>query len=124
MSETFTDRQLGWIVVAILVVLLIVPAFGMGFGMMGYGPMMGGGWEHGMWDAGTGPPTWVLIVGGVLQLGFLAVLLAAGYLAYRRLGSGAGTTDPAIEELRTAYARGELTDEEFERRRERLEREE
>jgi putative membrane protein len=31
--------------------------------------------------------------------------------------------DPAIEELRHAYARGDLTDEEYESRRERLERE-
>jgi putative membrane protein len=33
-------------------------------------------------------------------------------------------TDPALEELRMAYARGDLSEEEFEERRERLRQEE
>ncbi|AQL44709.1 hypothetical protein BV210_18315 (plasmid) [Halorientalis sp. IM1011] len=124
MAGNTTDRQLGWIVVAIIAALVIIPTFGMGFGMMGTGPMMDGAWDHGMWD-GTGQvPTWMFVVGAIMQLGFLAVLITGGYLAYKALINRDGSTDPAIEELRTAYARGELTDEEFEQRRERLERDE
>ena len=55
----------------------------------------------------------------------LSVILAVGYLLYRGLVSSADRSgDPALEELRLAYARGDLTDEEFETRRQRLRSEE
>lgn len=116
-----TNRQLPWIVVAIVVALVAVPTFAMGFGTMGWGPMMGGDWGHGMWGASDGMPGWVFVVGAVMQLLFLALLVGAGYLGYRALTARSESTDPALEELRSAYARGELDDEEFERRRDRLE---
>ena len=50
-----------------------------------------------------------------------------GYLLYRGLVGGVGsslTSDRALEELRVAYARGDLSDEEFEERRAKLTREE
>ncbi|MDG5761039.1 SHOCT domain-containing protein [Natronococcus sp. A-GB1] len=48
----------------------------------------------------------------------LAVILGDGYLLYRALvGSSSRRSDPALEELRVAYARGDLSDEEFEKRR-------
>jgi len=50
--------------------------------------------------------------------------LGGGYLVFRRMSETQTSQDPAMEELRTAYARGDLTDEEFEARRERLERSE
>jgi len=53
---------------------------------------------------------------------FLLILLGGGYLVFRRMSETQTSQDPAMEELRTAYARGDLTDEEFEARRERLER--
>lgn len=89
-------------------------------GMMGgYGGMMGG--YGGMGGFGTG---WT-IVGLLGQLGFLLLLIAVGYLLYQALvtdgGVGSfGTTDTALDELRLAYARGEVSDEEFENRRKRL----
>lgn len=99
----------------VLGAILLFPLLGMT--MMG---MWGGGWSHmadtGMWGAGGGAWVWV-----VMWLVPLVVLGGLGYLLYRGL---AGTTDesadPAIEELRRAYARGDLSDEEFERRRQRL----
>ena len=70
-----------------------------------------------MW--GTTTPWWLLVVGVVVQLSLLAALVVAGYLAFRAL-TDSTQEDAALEELRRAYARGDLTDEEFERRRERL----
>ncbi|MFP8956940.1 SHOCT domain-containing protein [Natrialbaceae archaeon A-CW3] len=102
------------VIVAILflapfvLMVLLWPAMGMGGGHM---------WNGGMWD-GTGSWFWmgswlftVLVVGAI------------GYLLFSALrGSDGRETDSALEELRLAYARGDLTDEEFEQRRERLER--
>ncbi|MCU4802089.1 SHOCT domain-containing protein [Halobacteria archaeon HArc-gm2] len=126
MTTNSTDRQLGWVVLATVGVLVAVPVFGMGFGTMGTGPMgtgpmMDGTWDHGMWGASGGPSGWLLVVGVGMQLLFLAVLVGVGYLGYRALTGWDASTDPALDELRAAYARGELSDEEYERRRERLE---
>jgi putative membrane protein len=121
MASNTTDRQLVWVVLAIVAALVVLPAFAMGFGVMGMGPMMGGAWDHGMWGAGDGVSGWMFVVGVVMQLLFLALLVGAVYLGYKALTSSGGSTDPAMEELRSAYARGELDDEEFERRREKLE---
>lgn len=102
----------------LLGVLILLPllTMGMGFGgMMGYGGMMG---QYG----GTG--MWWPLVGLLVPLVFLLVILGGGYLVLQRATGSQTSRDPALEELRTAYARGDLSDEEFERRRERLERRE
>jgi putative membrane protein len=106
-------------VLVALGVLVLFPALFMGVGMMGIGGMMGG---H-MWGGG-GATGWFPLLGLVMQLLFLFVVVVGAYLVYRAVaGDGeAGDTDPAIEELRSAYARGELSDEEYENRREALER--
>jgi uncharacterized membrane protein len=64
---------------------------------------------------------------GALLLAFAVVLVVSlAVPALERIGvdlDADGTsrsTDPALDELRLAYARGDLSDEEFERRRERL----
>lgn len=82
-------------------------------------PMMGlWGWGH-MWN-GTGT-SWMWITMSIVPL---LVILGVGYLLYNGIRqSGTQRTDPALEELRAAYARGDLSDEEFEKRRERLQRE-
>lgn len=57
---------------------------------------------------------------------WLVVAVVVLTLLYRASGEDEGEapgSDPALEELRRAYARGEVDDEEFDRRRERLERE-
>jgi uncharacterized membrane protein len=51
----------------------------------------------------------------------LAVVVGAVYLGYRAVTTQDGSADPALEELRAAYARGDLSEDEYERRRERLE---
>ncbi|MBZ6496845.1 SHOCT domain-containing protein [Natrinema longum] len=116
-----TDESLIRTLVVVIAVILLLPVLMMALAM----PMMGvwgGGhmWRGGMWG-GTGA-TWMWLLMSIVPL---LVLLGLGYLLYRAVrGSGGRRTDPALEELRTAYARGDLTDEEFESRRERLRREE
>ncbi|MDL5363207.1 SHOCT domain-containing protein [Halalkalicoccus sp. NIPERK01] len=106
------------IVLLILGAIIVLPllTMGMGFGgMMGYGGMMGGyGTTSGWWP----------LVGMLVPLVFLLVLLGGGYLIFRRVTESQSSRNPAMEELRMAYARGDLTEEEFETRRDKLERSE
>lgn len=122
MTTNTPDRQLVWVVLVIVAAIVVLPAFGMGFVMMGTGPMMGGMWGDHMWGAG-GVSGWMLVIGVGMQLLFLAVIVGAAYFGYRALTTQDGSSDPALEELRTAYARGDLSDDEYERRLERLESE-
>lgn len=104
------------IVLLVLGAIILLPllTMGMGFGgMMGYGGMMG---QYG----GTGG--WWPLVGMLVPLIFLLILFGGGYLVFRRASESQTSRDSAMEELRTAYARGDLTDEEFESRRDKLER--
>jgi len=75
-------------------------------------PMMGmmGAW----WVGGDGGPTGWLLLWQVVPLLLLVAAAALGlrWLRGRELGG-----DPALQELRHAYARGDIDDEEFERRR-------
>lgn len=103
-------------VLLVLLALLLLPILMM-LVMM---PVMGSaGWSHmwgnGMWH-GTG--AWLLLL--LMIVPFL-VLAGAGYVIYRSaVVSSSQQTDSAIDELRRAYARGDLTDEEFDHRREKL----
>jgi putative membrane protein len=112
MPETTDDTRLVTILLLIVGAFLIVPMVFMGFGMMGFGPTMGGMWGSGMWSGGT-MPGWMFVVGIVMQLLFLV---------YRAVVGSGRDSDQAFEELRLAYARGEMTDEEYEQRRATLER--
>ncbi|WP_336022692.1 SHOCT domain-containing protein [Halobellus salinisoli] len=97
-------------------ILLPLLTMGMGFGgMMGYGGMMG---QYGS----TGG--WWPVIGMLVPLVFLVVLLGGGFLLFRRVSETQTSHNPAMEELRLAYARGDLTDEEFESRRNKLEQSE
>ena len=115
-----TDESLIRTLLIVIAVILLLPVLMMAFAM----PMMGvwgGGpmWNGGMWD-GTGA-TWMWLLMSIVPL---LVILGLGYLLYNAISrSGTRGTDPALEELRAAYARGDLTDEEFEQRRKRLRRE-
>lgn len=121
MPENTDGTRLVTIILVIIGAFVIFPMFFMGFGMMGFGPMMGGMWGGRMWGDGT-MPGWMFIIGIVMQLLFLAALVGGGYLLYRTVTSSESDSDQALEELRLAYARGELTDDEYEQRRETLER--
>ncbi|NHN40032.1 SHOCT domain-containing protein [Halorubellus sp. JP-L1] len=105
-----------------LVVLFAVPvlAFLLGFGTMGM-PMGGWTWGTVMHDGwfGGNAPIWFALLGVLSQLAFFAVLAGGVYLLYRAVTRD--RTDPALEELRAAYARGDVDDDEYERRRNRLE---
>jgi len=115
------DTRLVTLLLVIIGAVVIFPLFFMGFGMMGFVPMMGGMWGGGMWGDGT-MSGWMFVIGIVMQLLFLAALVGGGYLVYRAITETTSDADQALEELRLAYARGELTDEEYEQRRESLER--
>ena len=105
----------------IIAVIVLLPVLLMAVMM----PMMGmwsGGhmWNGGMWD-GTGI-TWMWLL---MWMTVLVIIVGIGYLLYRAVQSPTNSkTDPAVEELRNAYARGEISDEEFEKRRNRLQRNE
>ncbi|MFD1587933.1 SHOCT domain-containing protein [Halorientalis brevis] len=121
MATETTDGRLVTIVLVVLGALIALPLLFMGFGMMGGGPMMGG-WGHGMWGDGGAVPGWLVLAWLGMRLAFLAALIGGAYLLYRTLSGNSESTDRAMEELRVAYARGDLSDEEYEQRREALER--
>lgn len=100
--------------VLVVVLLFAVHLFGVVLMM----PMMAGaGW--GMYSTWHGTASgWAWLPMLVVPL---LVLAGLGYLGYRVLEQNDEANQAAaLDELRTAYARGELTDEQFERRRERL----
>lgn len=121
MPDKTDDTRLITIVLIIISAFVLFPMFFMGFGMMGAGPMMGGIWGGHMWGDGT-VPTWIFIAGIIMQLLFLAALVGGGYLLYQAITGSESDSNQALEELRIAYARGELTDDEYEQRREALKR--
>ncbi|MFW5955974.1 MAG: SHOCT domain-containing protein [Halorhabdus sp.] len=95
-------------------VLLVFPVFGMGCGAMGVGSMMGGTWSH--MGTGSGLGGWTVLLAPLMQLLFLLVIVGLGYALYRGITDG-DTTDQALTKLRAAYARGDIDDDEFRRRR-------
>lgn len=110
--DSFLLVALGVIAIAVLLPFLL---------MLFWMPMMGGmmGWWGGGGSGMGISPLWG--IGTMLLL--LVVVLALGYFLYRSLAGSQGLgSDRALEELRAAYARGDLSDEEFERRRDRLRR--
>jgi putative membrane protein len=106
------------VVLLLVAALILLPLLTMGLG----GGMMGGGMRGGhMWSDG-GVSGWWLLVGLVGRVLTLLVVVGVGYLLYRALTESGDGADEAMDELRLAYARGDLSDEEYERRRETLER--
>lgn len=104
----------------IIVGLLLLFPFVMMLFMM---PMMGvAGWGHmngHMWN-GTGSG-WAWLF---MWLVMLAIVGGIAYLFVRVIrDTDSNGADPALEALRITYARGEITDEEFAQRRDRLENE-
>jgi putative membrane protein len=103
-----SGRDVLWVVVAVLGVLLLIPVLGMAFwgwgwmmgpGMMGPGMMTRWGWGGG----------W----GGLL--GLLVLLLLVAGVALVVLGlSRRETQDTALDILRQRLARGEITPEQYE----------
>jgi putative membrane protein len=108
MSDS-NETNLATILLVGLAILVLGSTLMMGFAM----PMLGEMYGYGGMD-GFG------IIGVLIQLVFLLVVLGGGYLLVRRVTDHTASRDGAMDELRTAYARGDLSDEEFETRREKL----
>lgn len=113
-DDSFTRTLLIVIAAILLVPVVMMVAMMPMMGLWGWGHMWGGG----AWNGSGGTWMWVL-----MSLIPLLVILGIGYLLYSAIRrSGTRQSDAAFEELRLAYARGDLSDEEFEERRERLQR--
>ena len=98
----------------LLVLLVVVAATGPAAAHTGDdGAHHHDGWmgTHGGMGLGMGWGVWFL---------WPALLLLGGVAAYALLGSADGGSDDALSALRERYARGDIDDEEFERRRETL----
>ena len=112
-SPRTTDDTLK-IVLVVVAALVLAPILMVAFMF----PMMGmwGGTMGGFGGLGVSP-----LWGIGMMLVWLVILVGGGYLVYRwASGTGSTGTDPALEELRLAYARGDLSEDEFEERRSRL----
>lgn len=114
MAQNSDPARLILLVIAIVILLpflMMVIVWPM-MGLWGGGHM----WGDGMWAGFGGTGMFLLI-----WLVPIVVLIVGGFLLYRAVGqSVVDGRDAALEELRLAYARGDLSDEEFEQRRERL----
>ena len=119
LSSMSTEDSLVRTILIVIAVLLLLPFLMMVLmlpvmGLWGWGHM----WDGGMWNGVGG--TWMWLLTSLVPL---LLIIGIGYLLYSAIRqSGDRRTDPALEELKMAYARGDLSDEEFEKRRERLER--
>ncbi|WP_114579129.1 SHOCT domain-containing protein [Saliphagus sp. LR7] len=104
----------------VIAAILLLPVLMIALAMPLMGVWSGGHMSTGgMWDRTGAMWMWLFMLFPLL------VVLGLGYLLYSAARqSGRQRTDHALAELRAAYVRGDLTDEEFEERRERLQREE
>lgn len=123
MSNTTTEDSGTWLRVLVIIValLLLLPLLMMVFMM----PMMGMmGWWWGGGGLGSSvamSPLWGI---GMMLVGLL-VLLGIGYALYWAVTHDSFSgNDSALKELRLAYARGDLSQEEFEQRWDDLQRSE
>ncbi|QZY04049.1 SHOCT domain-containing protein [Halobaculum roseum] len=80
-------------------------------------------WHDGMWTGGhmEGWSGWGMVLFGLLWMGLLVALpTALVYWLATRSRSDGQAEDSALAVLERRYARGEIDDEEFDRRRARL----
>lgn len=109
------DNDLVQTFLVIVAIIVLIPFLMMIFAW----PMMGM-WGGGVWGGSGATWLWLLI-----WLISLLILFWGGYLLYRASSQfGGEEPDAALEELRLTYARGKISNEEFEERRKRLQREE
>lgn len=114
-----TDDLLVRTLLIVIVAILLLPVLMMAL-MMPVMSIWGMGhmWNGGMWDSTGATWMWLLMMFVPLLL-----LLGGGYLVYNAIRRpNTQQQDAAVAELRTAYARGELSDEEFEERYEQLQK--
>jgi len=92
----------------------------------GWGMAGGSGWGMGTGVLGGGMLLWPLLLLGLIALAVYALGNRGGGTTDRRTGFADDRrtprrSDPALADLRERYARGELSEEEFERKRRTLE---
>jgi len=121
MTTNPADNQLVTIVLLVLATVIAVPILFMSFGMLGSGPMMGGMWgflRRGAVEqrrGGCSPPDW--------RCSCCSSLPPSPPFTCSTVRSQEPATQiEPFEELRLAYARGDITDEEYEQRKDALER--
>ena len=98
-----------------IVVLVVLLFGGLGGGMMGFGGMMGPGLAFGFGGL-LMMVFWVLVIGGIVLL----IVWAVGQ-GVRAAPGGARREDAALDILKQRYARGEITQEQFDQMRRDLE---
>lgn len=114
-SMTTASQNDSWLrlILVILAIILLAPMLMMVFAF----PIMGG------WMMGPGYGGQISVWGWGMMLVPLLFVLGLGYILYRALTRENSGNDAALEELRMAYARGDISEEEFESRREQLQSE-
>ncbi|ELZ35008.1 hypothetical protein C474_01567 [Halogeometricum pallidum JCM 14848] len=129
-----TKRLVGWTVgaaVATAAFALVAATVGGANGWMRHTSAGAGAGTHGWMGMGMGSGSWMgmgtgwgvgMLLVGLLWVALLVGLLAvSAYWLLARDGNGErARPDPAMDELRTRYARGEIDEAEFESRRRRL----
>ena len=98
-----------------IVVLVVLLFGGLGGGTMGFGGMMGPGLAFGFGGL-LMMVFWVLVIGGIVLL----IVWAVGQ-GGRAAPGGARREDAALDILKQRYARGEITQEQFDQMRRDLE---
>ncbi|MGM0399392.1 MAG: SHOCT domain-containing protein [Halobacteriota archaeon] len=112
------DLDATTVVLLLLGVIVLLPLLMM---TIGVGGMMGYGGMTGQFGTTSG---WVPLAGFLVMVLFFVLIIGGGVLLLQRASGGTREHDSAMEELRNAYARGDLSEEEFDRRKQKLEREE
>ena len=109
-----SDDSALWTAVYVVLFLLAIPVLMM---LVMMPLMVGVGWDmHTAWHGSGGGWGWIL-----MWFAPILVLVGFGYLLYTFGGSNNKSHDfKAMDELRTAYARGNLSEEEFEHRLKKL----
>lgn len=104
----------GWLVGGLAIATLLL----LGLALTAGNQAGGGWWMPHMWGGMGGWGIGMMLVGTLwmVLLVALPVVLVYGLLT----GRDGSRSDPAIEELRERYARGEIDEEEYESRRRRL----
>ncbi|MFC6965093.1 SHOCT domain-containing protein [Halocatena marina] len=105
------------VLIIIVALILLIPLLMMVFMM----PMTG---VMGWWTNAPDSSIEMFSLWGIgMMLLFLLALFGTGYLIYWMFSRRSfGVDDPALEELRLTYARGEISQDEFEQRQEDLRR--
>jgi putative membrane protein len=122
MQNPIQTRSLQSLVLVVLAALALAILAGMALTHAAIPETTMWGWHGGAWNDGhmTGWG-WGMVLFGLLWMALLVGLPV--YLGYRLLArsrTSDRTQDSALAVLEERYARGEIDDEEFERRRERL----